>query len=300
MQQVRNAPAPHLPWLKSIVMADSEKPTINVRNQEVDLLDTIRRLAPQFNVPRQQAEIYGVWTICYHRFCSNQDLPVVWMDSVSAFMDFLGSQAQLSDAERNQALDAVMFYLTDIRHAEDQDEIDAVESFPRPTSARSLFAHLLLRCPIEMKQALRIRANDVDMESGTIRIQAGDRVRTVQLLPSLRTGMRMHLKRIRAETEENNPLLFGLDAPTTSMEVLDEPSPSSNDVEDATEAATRVMKTLLNTAGTPSKRSKQEQDDLEEAPDEEASDEEATHGRGTASSSSNSTPCPPDTPDSAR
>lgn len=282
---------PHPLWLKSIVMADPEKPTINVRNEEVDLLDTIRRLAPQFNVPRQRAEIYGVWTICYHRFCSNQDLPVVWMDSVSAFMDFLGSQAQLSEAERNQALDAVMFYLTDIRHAEDQDEIDEVESFPRPTSARSLFAHLLLRCSIEMKQALKLRADDVDMDSGTIRIRTGNRVRTIQLLPSLRSGMRMHLDRIRAETEEDNPLLFGLDAPTTSMETLDEPSPSPDDVEHATEAATRVMKTLMNTA-TPGERS-------EDAEHDSAEDNDKVPGRGTASSSSNSDTGQTDTSDLA-
>ncbi len=277
-------------------MADSEKPTINVRNDEVDLLDTIRRLAPQFNVPRQRAEIYGVWTICYHRFCSNQDLPVVWMDSVSAFMDFLGSQAQLSEAERNQALDAVMFYLTDIRHAEDQDEIDEVESFPRPTSARSLFAHLLLRCPIEMKQALKLQADDVDMESGTICIQTGDGSRTIQLMPSLRAGMRMHLKRIRSETEEDNPLLFGLDAPTMSMETIDEPSPSSDDVEDATEAATRVMKTLMNTAGTPSERPKHEHTGSEND-GQNAEHEDTAQERGTATSSSSS---PTDAPDVAR
>lgn len=256
-------------------MADSEKPTINVRNEEVDLLDTIRRLAPQFNVPRQRAEIYGVWTICYHRFCSNQDIPVVWMDSVSAFMDFLGEQAQLSKAERNQALDAVMFYLTDIRHAEDQDEIEEVESFPRPTSARSLFAHLLLRCPIKMKQALKLRANDVDMDRGVIRIRKGEDTRTVQLLPSLRTGMRMHLDRIQAESDDENPLLFGLDVPTTAMKPLDEAETAPDDLEHATEAATRVMKTLMQTAG-PVHR------------DADRADDDAHAGTGTSSFSSSS------------
>jgi hypothetical protein len=258
-------------------MAESEKPTINVRNDEVELLDTIRRLAPRFNVPRQRAEIYGVWTICYHRFCSNQDLPPVWMDSVSAFMDFLGKQTRLSGAERNQALDAVMFYLTDIRHAEDEDEIEEVESFPRPKSARSLFAHLLLRCDIDVQQALKLRVNDVDMERGIIRVPStrasDDDTRTIRLLPSLRSGMRGHLQRIAIYADADNPLLFGPDAPdlpesARSDEEGDQPE---DDVEHATEAATRVMKTLMSTAGPPS------------TPPDEASDRSATLSEGTSS-----------------
>jgi hypothetical protein len=192
-----------------------------------------------------------------------------------------------------------MFYLTDIRHAEDQDEIDEVESFPRPTSARSLFAHLLLRCPIEMKQALKLRADDIDMESGTICIQTGDGSRTIQLMPSLRAGMRMHLKRIQSETEEDNPLLFGLDAPTMSMETIDEPSPSSDDVEGATEAATRVMKTLMNTAGTPGERPRHEHTDSEND-GQNAEHDDTAQERGTTSSSSNSATNPTDAQDSAR
>lgn len=235
-----------------LAMADSEKPTINVRNDEVELLDTIRRLAPKFNVPRKRAEIYGVWTICYHRFCDNQDRPAVWMDSVSAFMDFLSNQARLSDVERNQALDAVMFYLTDIRHAEDQGEIEEVESFPRPTSARSLFAHLLLRCDIDVQQALKLRVDDVDTESATIGIREDETMRTIKLLPSLRSGMRAHMKRIVAHADDKNPLLFGPDAPTVPISHLpdEETDQPKESVKDATEAATRVMKTLMNTAGT--------------------------------------------------
>lgn len=260
-------------------MTDSNKATINVRNEEVELLDTIRRLAPTFNVPSERAEVYGVWTICYHRFCDNQDLPVVWMDSVSSFMDFLSMQSNLSEVERNQALDAVMFYLTDIRHAEDQDEIDEVESFPRPTSARSLFAHLLLRCDIEVKQALKLRIDDVDMESATIRVrehregESGTRI--IQLLPSLRSGMRAHMKRIAAHSDEENPLLFGLDAPTVSVATLsdkDARRPNDN-VEDATEAATRVMKTLMNTGGAVhTKAADAHEDPSSNAPDAEESE----------------------------
>ena len=242
-------------------MADSEKPTINVRNDEVELLDTIRRLAPKFNVPRERAEIYGVWTICYHRFCDNQDRPAVWMDSVSAFMDFLSNQARLSEADRNQALDAVMFYLTDIRHAEDQGEIEKVESFPRPTSARSLFAHLLLRCEIDVQQALKLRVNDVDTESATIRIRGDEATRTIKLLPSLRSGMRAHMKRIVTHADDKNPLLFGPDAPTVPAEA----ERSEDSVEDATKAATRVMKTLMNKSG-PAHTKENPDADTENAP----------------------------------
>lgn len=251
-------------------MADSEKPTINVRNDEVELLDTIRRLAPKFNVSRKRAEIYGVWTICYHRFCDNQDRPAVWMDSVSAFMDFLSNQACLSEVERNQALDAVMFYLTDIRHAEDQGEIEEVESFPRPTSARSLFAHLLLRCDIDVQQTLKLRVNDVDIESATIHIRGDETTHTIKLLPSLRSGMRAHMKRIVAHANNENPLLFGPDAPTVPVSQLpDERAERPKDnVEDATEAATRVMKTLMNTAGVAHTKENTEAD-TEDASDED-------------------------------
>lgn len=264
-------------------MADSEKPTINVRNEEVELLDTIRRLAPRFNVPRERAEIYGVWTICYRRFCENQDRPVVWMDSVSAFMDFLGTQARLSDAERNQALDAVMFYLTDIRHAEDQGEIEDVESFPRPTSARSLFAHLLLRCEIDVRQALQLRVDDVDMESATLRVQDDNDTRVVQLLPSLRAGMRAHMKRIAAHAEADNSLLFGPDAPTVSVSTLpqEEAERPDDDVEHATEAATRVMKTLMNTAA---KTYEQEEDPEQQDDQESESDATPSSGNDTRES----------------
>lgn len=226
-------------------MADSEKPTINVRSDELALLDKIRRLAPRFDVPEQRAEIYGVWTICYHRFCEKQDIPPVWMESVSEFMDFLKTQTHLSKPERNQALDAVMFYLTDIRRAEDQDEADSVESFPHPSTSRSLFAHLLLRCNIDVEQALALRAEDVDLDRATLRISNSDSSRVVQLLPSLRAGMRDHVKRVRRRTDAPNPRLFGPEAPeSASIPVPLTKDVGDDDVEHATQVVTQVMKTL--------------------------------------------------------
>lgn len=222
-------------------MPDSNTPTIHVGNDEVKILSAIRRFAPTFNVSDKQAEIYGVWTICYHRFCQKQDIPLLWMQSVSDFMDFLDANQNLTPAERNQALDAVMFYLNDVRRASDEAELDEVESFARPSTPRSLFGHLLLRCNIEVDDALTLRVSDVDLDNANLRVTTEDATRIIDLLPSLRAGMRAQIERAKHRAKAEDPLLFDADSSSDPATIDFDPDEA---VHQATQAATRVMKTF--------------------------------------------------------
>jgi len=240
--------APRLPASQIRLMAASEKPTVAVAREEIDILMAIRHVAPSFNVDSRRAEMYGIWTICYRRYCNSLDIPWQWMSSVSQFMDFLDNRTDISETERNRALDGIMFYLSDVRQAAEKGSDSRKQKrYDRPKSTRSLFAQLLLRCDVQMTQAFRIRADDVDVSSSTLVVddREGEEPthRNVSLPPSLRSGMKAHLRRLRDRTDDTNPLLFG------HRGALGDTAPDHEDAPDdpvthSTRLATQVMKTI--------------------------------------------------------
>jgi hypothetical protein len=216
-----------------------EKETVSLDEEELDILDAVRAAAPKHHVDQKLAQTYGVWTVCFRRYCQEKGIPWLWMSSVSDFMDFLDAHPNVSTPERERALDGVMFYITDVHKARQQEEADEEEDRSSvPRSTQSLFAKMLLRCDVRLTQALRLRHEDVHLDEATVSVPGdteGD-TRTVSLPDTLREGFKHHLERVEDRTSDTNPLLFGHRGES------DEASDSQEDIERSTELATRVMK----------------------------------------------------------
>jgi len=228
-------------------MTASEKPTIALDPLDLDVLSSIRALAPEFDVPAKRAEAYGVWVVCYRRYCSVHDIPWLWMSSVSKFMDFLDTRDEVSEPERNRALDGIMFYLADVRRAEDEEnEKKNLRRSRVPSSTRSLFGQLLLRCNIQLTQALQLRVEDVKLGDSSVVIQdeESEEAHVVEVPASLRTGLKKHLERLRDRTEDVNPYLFGHRAPEEEARERDEADP-----ERSTRLATLIMEAFDEETG---------------------------------------------------
>jgi hypothetical protein len=220
-----------------------DKETVSLEQEELDILDAIRAAAPEHHVDQELAQTYGVWTVCFRRYCQEKGVPWLWMSSVSDFMDFLDAHPDVSTPERERALDGIMFYITDVHKTRQEDEPDDdPEASSVPRSTQSLFAKMLLRCDVQLTEALRIRFEDVNLEEAEVTVSGEtDRsTRTIPLPASLNEGLKHHLERVDDRTDAANPLLFGHrggdKGPGTAS--------TEDDIERSTELATRVMRTF--------------------------------------------------------
>lgn len=228
-------------------MPESGKPTVALVKEEFDILSAIRRHAPRYRIHPRQAEIYGIWMICYRRYCEAADIPWLWMTSVSKFMDFLDDRSEVSPSERNRALDGIMLYLTDIRPDEEKEEAESRER-SQPRSTRSLFAQLLLRCDVQITEAIHLRASDVRLGDSRITLRGDYGERSVEIPPRLRSSLKEHVSRIRRQSGDGNPPLFAhrgfFDDALTDGANWDGAPEDDTDVARTTKLATRVMQTF--------------------------------------------------------
>lgn len=217
---------------------ESEKETIALAQEELDILAAIRQRAPNHRLDPKLAEAYGVWTVCFRRYCRQEDLPWLWMTSVSKFMDYLDAHPNVSTKERDRALDGIMFYLTDVRKVEEDEESESNDS--APTSTKSLFAQLLLRCDLQLTEAMHIRLEDVRLDEDTITLRGHDDhdSRSLTLPSPLQEGFEKHVQRVEERSTNTNPLLFG------HRGFMEDLSNINEEIHRSTEIATRVMQTL--------------------------------------------------------
>ena len=225
-------------------MSIPDKQTVSLDQEELDILDAIRRLAPQHKIEPKMAQTYGVWTVCFRRYCEDKSVPWLWMSSVSDFMDFLDAHSNVSAEERNRALDGIMFYITDVHKArQNQEQKEKEESRKEsiPSSTQSLFAQMLLRYDVPLTSALRLRQEDVRLDEATISFPSTEEngTQVLSVSSTLHEGLKKHLQRVNDRTDSTNPRLFGPDS-------LDEREggDTEEDLDRSTELATRVMQTF--------------------------------------------------------
>jgi hypothetical protein len=227
----------------------SGKNTVPLDEDEFRVLDTIRRTAPQHDLSPKLAQAYGAWTLCFRRYCQEQNLPWLWMSSVSDFMDFLDAHPTVSDAERDRALDGIMFYITDVHgarttsSADDAEETRDGESVPRST--QSLFAQMLLRCDVQLHEALHLRRDDLRLDDDVLYVPGSEdrSSRTVSLPSLLQEGLSHYVERVEDRTATANPRLFGPYEPATRSDPAADPG-TEEELDRSTELATQVMKTF--------------------------------------------------------
>lgn len=226
-------------------MSLSGKNTVPLDADEFRVLDTIRRAAPRHGLSPKLAQAYGAWALCFRRYCRAQGLPWLWMSSVSDFMDVLDAHPTVSDAERDRALDGIMFYITDVHGARtaSDDAEDSGESVPRST--QSLFAQMLLRCDVQLDEALHLRRDDVRLGEASLHVPGseGQASRTVALPSLLQQGLKHYVERIEHHTTTVNPRLFGPYEPAARTDPAADPGTEA-ELDRSTELATKVMKTF--------------------------------------------------------
>ena len=219
-----------------------DKQTVSLDEEELGILDAIRQAAPRHHISKKLAQTYGVWTVCFRRYCNEEGVPWLWMSSVSDFMDFLDDHPNVSTPERDRALDGIMFYITDVHQKRQGDDSEEEESTSIPRSTQSLFAKILLRCDVRLTQALEMRRKDVHLEEATVVLPSeGDGEQEITLPSTLHEGLKHHLRRVEEGTTSTNPLLFR-DRGESDDE--DGTTDSEEDIERSTEIATRVMQTF--------------------------------------------------------
>lgn len=227
-------------------MSIPAKETVALEQEELDVLDAIRQAAPRHRIKPKLAQAYGVWTICFRRYCQEEGMPWLWMSSVSDFMDFLDAHPNVSPAERDRALDGIMFYISDVHKRQKEKAEDEDEGSDVPRSTQSLFARMLLRCDVQLTEVLHLRRDDVQLEESTLKVSGHPEhdSRTISLPWTLEEGLKQYVQRVEERTTSTNPLLFGHrgrpgdDAEESASTATDE------DIERSTEVATRVMKTF--------------------------------------------------------
>jgi len=226
-------------------MAFSGKETVHLDKDEFEILDALRRAAPEHGISPKLAQVYGVWTVCFRRYCQERDRPWLWMSSVSDFMDFLEAHPTVSETERDRALDGIMFYITDVHAAQKKSDDGENESSSVPRSTQSLFAQMLLRCDVHLEEALHLRRDDVRLEEATIYLPGTENrgSRTVSLPTPLHEGLQHHVQRVEDRTTASNPRLFGPYEPTTRSAPAVDPG-TDEELDRSTELATRVMRTF--------------------------------------------------------
>lgn len=224
-------------------MSFADKNTVALDEDELEIFSEIRKVAPKHRIPSKLAKTYGVWTVCFRRYCEAQSIPWLWMSSVSDFMDFLDSQSNVSAEERNRALDGIMFYITDVHQSSEDESEEEKRSTSVPQSTKSLFAEMLLRCDLPLTLALQIRRDDVRLDNATITIPSDEERSTevLSLSSTLHEGLEYHVERVEDQTTSTNPLLFG---PGAVEGGRDESADTEEDLDRSTEVATRVMKTF--------------------------------------------------------
>lgn len=225
----------------------SEKETVALDKEELKILDAIQAVAPKHRIPPKLAQTYGVWTVCFRRYCHEQDVPFLWMSSVSDFMDFLDAHPNVSPPERNRALDGIMFYITDVHKTRQEGkEADEVSESDIPSSTQSLFARMLLRCDVRLTEALHLRREDVQLDDATLALSGHEAQdsRTVSLPSTLHEGLKRHLQRVDDRSSGSNPLLFRNREKEEGSETDEEAS--EEEIERSTELATQVMQTFEN------------------------------------------------------
>ena len=228
-------------------MSLSGKDTVPLDEDEFGVLDAVRRAAPQHDLSPKLAQAYGAWTLCFRRYCQEQEIPWLWMSSVSDFMDFLDAHPTVSEAERNRALDGIMFYITDVHGAQtDASSDDATESGGAPSvprSTQSLFAQMLLRCDVRLSEALHLRRDDVHLDDAALHVPGGNAraSRTLSLPSLLHEGLKHHVERVEGRTTTVNPRLFGPYESTTDPAAA---PGTDEELDRSTELATQVMQTF--------------------------------------------------------
>jgi len=198
------------------------------------LLRVVFEKALEMNFGARMSEIYGVWTLCFQRFCERRDA----VPGAAQVPNFLSEIAQMgvTGGEKDRALDAVMFALSDVYpEIRAEDGTVDVEAAKR-TETGQMMTQLLLETNLRLSEAVRLETANVDVHNGYMRIDSRTSDAIVQIPASLLDALTSHVLTLRSQRNKSVPVF---------QSAYDKYVRASDGDEEKAEAATQVMKTLF-------------------------------------------------------
>ena len=184
------------------------------------LIDSLRRMIRIQNKAMATEETYVYWNSRFIRFCHRklgQSPQIIGPPAITAHLDFLALERNVSPATQKQALNAMAFLMKNVLGIEEftLDHITPARGSRRPPvvmtreEVRSVFARLedpwkliaqvMYGSGLRLMEAMRLRVKDLDFGQGTITIHdgKGGRHRVVTLPVALEQRLTEHLARLR-------------------------------------------------------------------------------------------------------
>ena len=194
-----------------------------VADAETDLrrlIDSLRRMIRIKKMAVATEETYVYWNSRFIRFCHHklgQSPQIIGPPAITAYLDFLALERNVSPATQKQALNAMAFLMKNVLGIEEftLDHITPARGQRRPPvvmtrdEVRSVFARLedpwkliaqvMYGSGLRLMEAMRLRVKDLDFGQGTITIHdgKGGRHRVVTLPVALEQRLTEHLARLR-------------------------------------------------------------------------------------------------------
>ena len=184
------------------------------------LMDSLRRMIRIKNMAVATEETYVYWNSRFIRFCHQklgQSPQIIGPPAITAYLEFLALERNVSPATQKQALNAMAFLTKNVLGIEEftLDPITPARGARRPPvvmtreEVRSVFAGLedpwkliaqvMYGSGLRLMEAMRLRVKDLDFGQGTITIHdgKGGKHRVVTLPAALEQRLTEHLARLR-------------------------------------------------------------------------------------------------------
>jgi integron integrase len=181
------------------------------------LLDLVRRAVRVRHYSRRTEEAYVRWVLRFICFHHKRHPAELGGDEVTAFLNWLAEERQVSPSTQTQALCALLFlyrcvlgfdlpWMHDVVRAPARVRLPVVLTreevrlvLQRLDGAELLVAMLLYGSGLRLLEALRLRVKDLDFrqEQITVRGGKGDKDRVTMLPQSVKPGLGRHLERVR-------------------------------------------------------------------------------------------------------
>jgi len=218
----------------------------------------------------EQAEAFGIWTLCYVQYCQRGEVPAD-APHLPGFLELLRGHPDVTDEDKDRALDAVMFSLFDVFHGRidldvaadivagrstqdagatsngDPGSISDLERHAESLARRSdpsdaaeggrLLTQLLFHTDLTLSEAVRLTTHDVDAARALLRVGPSGETRIIPLPDHLREDISRKARTLQASKDGATPLF------PAAYEKYVVSSPDSGDAR----TATRVMQTLFLT-----------------------------------------------------
>jgi integron integrase len=201
----------------------------NIVEEERGLLatiDALRRSIRLKNMAVATEETYVSWAHRFIRFCHehlHQSPESIAIPAVTAFLNFLALERNVSPATQKQALNALAFLLKHVYLIPEftlenlcpargprrppvvmtREEVRTV--FARLQDPWKLIAQIMYGCGLRLMEAMKLRVKDLDFGQGTITIHdgKGGKHRIVTLPQSLEKRLRAHLEHQREKHRQD-------------------------------------------------------------------------------------------------